>query len=292
MENPHQSTSTADEEARPKVIAWRLRAHYEGSFAQELFHGLGDVDFGDRTLIFGASMLLSVLPLIIVLSAFASHRIQDDIAQHLGLSRQGARIVDGLFQASVTSFNLAILIGLVLSFAGSIAVARSVQTIYERAFGQPHAVGAQGLLRSVVWVLAMGGVLIGDSAVGKTLRDGPAGPVVIGLVEFVGFIAFFWWSIHFLLDGRMSWGRTRPAAIASAFCWVGLGVFAAFYFSSTIVSDSKTYGTIGVTFTLVTWFIAIGAVLTLGAVVGAVWQKRTSGKKIGTEHSEVPAGQT
>ena len=51
-------------------------------------------------------------------------------------------------------------------------------------------------------------------------------------------------------------------------------MFAAFYFSSTIVSDSKTYGTIGVTFTLVTWFIAIGAVLTLGTVVGAVWQRR------------------
>jgi membrane protein len=292
MGNPDQRTSTSKSEARLKALARRSRAHYEGSFAQELFHGLGDVDFGDRTLIFGASMLLSVLPLIIVLSAFASHRIQDDIAQHLGLSHQGARIIDGLFHASVTSFNLAILIGLVLSFAGSIAVARSVQTIYERAFGQPHAVGAQGLLRSVVWMLAMGGVLIGDGAVGKTLRDGPAGPLVIGMVEFVGFTAFFWWSIHFLLGGRESWRHTRPAAIATALFWIGLGVFAGFYFSSTIVSDSKTYGTIGVTFTLVTWFIAMGAVLTLGAVVGAVWQRRTSGKKIGTEHSEVPAGQT
>jgi hypothetical protein len=71
--------------------------------------------------------------------------------------------------------------------------------------------------------------------------------------------------------------RVRPAAIATALFWVGLGVFAAFYFSSTIVDDSKTYGPIGVTFTLVTWFIAIGAVLTLGAVVGAIWQRRRTG---------------
>src|SRR3974377_1211955 len=116
----------------------RLLARYAGSFVQELISGLGDVDFGDRIIIFGASLLLSVLPLIIVLSAYASHRIQDDIAQHLGLSQQGAKIVEGLFHASVSSFNVAILIGLLLSFAGTIAVARSVQVIYERAFKQPH----------------------------------------------------------------------------------------------------------------------------------------------------------
>ena len=45
-------------------------------------------------LIFGASMLLSVLPLIIVLSTYASHRVQDDIARHLGLSAQGVRVGD------------------------------------------------------------------------------------------------------------------------------------------------------------------------------------------------------
>jgi hypothetical protein len=55
--------------------------------------------------------LLSVLPLIIVLRANASHRIQDDIARHLGLSAQGTRVVDGLFKVSPSSFNLAVLIG-------------------------------------------------------------------------------------------------------------------------------------------------------------------------------------
>ena len=274
MEDRDQdAASAAANKTRPRAPVARLRARYEGSFAQELLSGLGEVEFGDRIIIFGASLLLSALPLIIVLSAYASHRIQDDIAQHLGLSRQGAKIVEGLFHASITSFNLAILIGLLLSFAGTIAVARSVQVIYERAFKQPRATGRQSLLRSMVWVIAVGGIAIADGAIGKTIRD-RAGPALMGLVEFVGFALFFWWSIHFLLDGRVSWGRTRAAAVASAFCWVGLGLFAAFYFSASIVSDSKTYGTIGVTFTLVTWFIAIGAVITLGAVAGAVWQHR------------------
>src|SRR5215510_13574087 len=113
------------------------RTWYERSFVREVIRALGAVGFGDRIIVFGASLLLSVLPLIIVLSAFASHRIQDDIVRRLGLSGQGAQILEGLFKASVTSFNLAIFVSLLVSFAGTIAVARSVQTIYERAFAHP-----------------------------------------------------------------------------------------------------------------------------------------------------------
>lgn len=69
-------------------------------------------------------------------------------------------------------------------------------------------------------------------------------------------------------------GGAWPAALVTALMWIGLGVFASFNFSSTIVSDSKMYGVIGVVFTLVTWFIVMGAVLTLGAVVGAMWERR------------------
>jgi membrane protein len=232
------------------------------------------VDFGHRILIFGACLLLSVLPLIIVLSAYASHRIDNDIASHLGLSGRGARIVAGLFTSSPTSFNLSVLVGLVLSFAGTIAVARSVEVMYERAFDLPPLSRRQGWLRCTAWVAVVAAVVIGDAAAGKSLRNGPAGPEVMAAVEVVGFALFFWWSIHFLLGGRESWKRVPPAAITTAVFWIALGLFAAFYFSSTIVADSNTYGTIGVTFTLVTWFIAMGAALTLGAVAGAVWVKR------------------
>jgi membrane protein len=278
MTEPNQRTETAGTAASPRpAVAGRGRSRYEGSFAQDFLKGLGAVDFADRILVFGASMLLSVLPLIIILSAYASHRIEDDIATHLGLSAQGDRIVEGLFRASNSSFHLAALLGLLLAFAGTIAVARSVEVIYERAFQHPPLGFRQGWLRCTIWVAVVAGVVIGDTAIGKSLRDGPAGPVVIGVVEVAGFFLFFWWSIHFLLGGRESWRDVRPAAVATAVFWVGMGVFAAFYFSTTIVDDSKTYGTIGVTFTLVTWFIAMGAVLALGAVFGAVWVKRRTG---------------
>lgn len=102
---------------------------------------LGAVEFGDRIILFGAALLLSVLPLIILLSALASQRVDDDIARHLVLGREGTRIVEGLFRRASVSFNLGIFVSLLLSFAGTIAVARSARVTYERTFDQLHRTG-------------------------------------------------------------------------------------------------------------------------------------------------------
>ncbi len=167
-------------------------------------------------------------------------------------------------------------VSLALSLAGTLAVARSVQAIYEGTFEQTHARGAWNLLRCFVWVAGLAGLLILDGEISRPLRNGPGGPLMLGLVDFILLTFFFWWSIHFLLTGKNSWTRVGPSAVVTAIFWMGLGLFASFYLSSTLVSDSRLYGKIGVVFTLVTWFIAIGAVITLGAVVGAVWQRRGS----------------
>ncbi len=249
------------------------------SVVREFYARLGEVQFGDRIILFGASLLLSVLPLIILLNALANQRVDDDIAQHLGLNHQGAHVVKALFSPSSVTFNLGVLVSLLLSTAGTVATARSVQVIYERAFDLNPARGLTNLARSFVWVLVTAGLLIAESAFGSTVRSGPGGAVALGVVSFILVTAFFWWSAHFLLGGRESWRTLQPVALATSVFWLGLGVFASLYFSSTIVSDSRLYGEIGVAFTLVTWFIAVGAVITLGAVVGALWSARSSSRR-------------
>jgi membrane protein len=90
----------------------------------------------------------------------------------------------------------------------------------------------------------------------------------------VGVTAFFWWTMYFLLAGRASWRiLLRPAAL-TALLWIGLELFSSVYFSSSIISDSRLYGTIGVVFTLMIWFIDIGAVIVLGAAAGAASEQR------------------
>jgi len=50
-------------------------------------------------------------------------------------------------------------------------------------------------------------------------------------------------------------------------------VFSSVCFPSAIISGSRLYGTLGVVFSLMTWFIAIGAVIVPGVVAGAPWDQ-------------------
>ena len=80
--------------------------------------------------------------------------------------------------------------------------------------------------------------------------------------------------MHFLLAGRAPWRVLLRPAFVTALLWIALALFSTISLSSSIVSDSKLYGTIGVVFTLLTWFILIATVVVLGAALGAVWQDR------------------
>ena len=269
--NPVRSERDSSDDAAAR---WWQR-HYRGSVAQDLIRGLGDVEFGDWIILFGASFLFSILPLIILLSALANSRVDDNIATRLGLNREGSHIVESLFTSSThAGWNFGVVVALVLSLAGTIAVARSVQRLYQRVFGHPDIRGWSNVLRCLVWAHVAAGEVILDALTSRGLGELPAGRVFLGLGNLVIVTAFFWWGLHFLLRGRDSSRRLFPAALTTGVFWVGLGAFASFYFSSTLVSDSHLYGAIGVVFTLVTWFIAMGAVIILGAVVGHTWVTR------------------
>ena len=191
--------------------AWRrlvaaMQGRFRGSAAQAFLRRLGALDFANSIVLFGASLLLSVLPFTI------------------------------------------------------------------RTFGQQHR-GWRDVLRYLTWAGVLFGVLVTESILSGPVHAA-GGPAAQGLVSYAGTAAFFWWTMHFLLAGRVPWRRLIRAAIVTAFLWIGLELFSAVYFSAAIVSDSRLYGTIGVVFSLLTWFIAIGAVIVLGAVGGATWDQR------------------
>ena len=104
-----------------------------------------------------------------------------------------------------------------------------------------------------------------------------AGGCLAPLVTVAIMTPFVWWTMHFLLAGRVPWRRLLPSAIITGVFFGGLGACSKFYFSETIVADSKTYGTVGAIFGILTWFVAIGAVILLGAVAGVVWEDRKNG---------------
>jgi hypothetical protein len=104
--------------ARQQVAAARNR--YKGSWVQDLWARLKALDLVNWTTVFGAELLWSVLPLLILLSSLANERVDDDVSRHIGVNGQGAHIVRELFRNSPTLSLVPILTGLIFAFAGTI----------------------------------------------------------------------------------------------------------------------------------------------------------------------------
>jgi membrane protein len=253
--------------ARNRVVA--VRERYEKSWTGEIGRQLKALDFVNWITIFGAALLWSALPLIILLSSLADTKIDDDLSRHIGLNNQGTHIVETLFRGTPAHSVDAILTGFLFTIGGVVAVVSSLQLIYERIFGQEPR-GWRNLPRGVVWLVALLALLVFDGITNRPEHD--VGPAVLDLVGLVTTTLFLWWTLHFLLAGRVSWRRLIRPAITSGLLWFGFGLFSSVYFSPVLISDSHTYGTIGVVFSLLTWFFLIGAVIVLGAILGAVWQ--------------------
>jgi membrane protein len=252
---------------RKRLVAARTR--YEASWPGEIGRQLKALDFVNWITIVGASLLWSALPLIILLSSLANTRIEDDLSRHIGLNRHGAHIFETLFRGTPAHSVEAILTGFIFCFTGVVALVSSLQLIYERIFGQEPR-GWRNLPRGVVWIVAVIALLTFDGVTNRAERD--AGAVVLDLVGLATTTLFFWWTLHFLLAGRIPWRRLVRPALTSGVLWFGFGLFSSVYFSPVVISDSHTYGTIGVVFGLLTWFFLIGGVVVLGAVLGAAWQ--------------------
>ena len=255
-------------EAEVETKGWSVR-----TLARDLVRQVKTLDVADQAVLFGAGLLVSLLPFLILLSAFASQRVDDDIALRLGLDHRAAKIVSHLFTPSAASLNAATVTSVIFVVAGMLTVASSLQQTYEKVFQQEHR-GTRDVLRWLTWVAALCGIVAFESVVARPVRNVAGGSGLVELVTFAIFMPFFWWTIHFLLRGRVGWRRLLPSAIATGVGFVALGVFSKFYFSSSIISDDQTYGAIGAVFSLMTWLIGIGVVIMLGAAAGAVWEQR------------------
>ena len=257
--------------ARRQLSAARRR--FEGSWAEDLTMQLKALELGNWTVIFGAELLWSVLPLLILLSSLANERVDDDISRHIGVTGQGVRVIRELFRNSPTFSLVPILTGLLFALVGTITVVNSMQVLYERAFDQQRR-GWRDIPRYMTWLAVLIAALVVEGTVSHPVRAA-IGPVIEALVRFFAATLFFWWTMHFLLAGRVRWRVLLRPAVLTALLWLALALFSSVSLSSSIVSDSRTYGTIGVVFTLLTWFVLVAAVLVIGAAVGAVWERRS-----------------
>jgi membrane protein len=100
----------------------------------------------------------------------------------------------------------------------SVAVASSLQQIYEKVFHQAHR-GLRDLFRLLTWIVVLCLAVAFDSVAERPVSRA-AGGWLAPLVTVAVLTPFVWWTMHFLLAGRVLWRKLLPSAIITGvFLW-------------------------------------------------------------------------
>jgi len=246
---------------------------YAGSFAEDLWQRLDAMDFINRGVLFAATLLLCLFPFLIVVSALAGRSVVDTLTRYTGLNGQAAADVGHLFASSAATVSAVVgTASMVFLVLGGIAAASALQEIYEQVFDLPHR-GTSFIPRRLAWLAVLIGTSLLTGWAGPGLRH-VGGPVLLAAAGLVWATGFWWLTMWILLAGRIPWRKLFPAACATGVLYVAMEVVFSLFFSAMVISNDKKYGPIGIIFALLSYLIAIGVVVILGAVVGLVWQER------------------
>src|SRR6202034_2502894 len=155
---------------------------------------------------FAALAILTVIPLLILVAAAdpAPHRgLAGWVVYGMALTGSSANAVTRLFSAPARVLGTTSVFSVLVLSVSGVALAGSVQGGFERIWGLPAGPWHK-IWRQAVWVAGLIGYLYADATVGTVTHAGVAelaGRVAVAVVLGV---AFFWWGLRFLVDGRVS----------------------------------------------------------------------------------------
>ena len=170
-------------------------------------------------------MLLCFFPFLIVLNALSGRSTVDTLVRHLGLSQQAASYVSQLFAPGTATSNAVSGLSGAFFVLGGIAASAGIQDLYENVFELDRG-GMKDIGRRAVWLATLIGVSVAAAWAGPRLRSS-AGPFVLGVVAFAVSRSTGWFTMWFLLAGRVPWRKLVPSAIATGLFWdrYGSGLF-------------------------------------------------------------------
>ncbi|WP_244375310.1 YhjD/YihY/BrkB family envelope integrity protein [Streptomyces ficellus] len=243
---------------------------------------LTEADFFNHALQLAALALLCFFPMLIVLTEATGRDTATVVIRWLGLTEEAAEAVASLIVPGPGSDTVTVVSGFLMAL-GAMAVAGTLQSWYQVLFDVPGR-GMRDMTLQVGWLVGL--LLFGaaQTALGRLTGGLP----LRSLTGFVWAVAFWWGTIWVLLSGAVRWRALLPAALVTSVCWTGLGLFSARYFSESIVANEQRYGPVGVVIIIISWLVAVGVVIHLGAVVGRMLTDRPGGHRSGAHGPETP----
>jgi membrane protein len=223
-----------------------------------------------RAMGFAALAILTVIPLLIVVAA-ASPVPHSGIAvwviYGMGLTGSSASAVTRLFSAPTRVLSTTSAFSAVLLCVSGVSFGGSVQAGFERIWGL--AAGPwHKIWRQAVWLTALTAYIYAEATVGTVTAGGLAEGAARVAVAVVLGIAFFWWGLHFLTGGRVSYLAALPGAVVTLACLGGLRVFSGLVFEPLIAQNAVSYGALGTVLIVQSWLIGAGWVVFASQLFG------------------------
>jgi membrane protein len=258
-------------DARQQRQAWL-------AFPVAVWKKFGDDQAGNLAALIAYSALVAIFPLLLVLVTVLDTVLKD----HPGLKQTVLNAVDkypaiGLLDTSIGRLNqtgIALAVGLIGTFIGTLGVANSLQTALHSVWEIPFA-RRPGFpwswLRSITLIVVVGTgfiattILSGLAAGAGRVLPG-AGPSVLALVvSLVLNFGLFWLAFRLGTAKDITWRQLWLGAAISAVIWQILQAFGGYFLSHQIAHASPLYGTFAVVLGLIAW-LYLQAQLTLYAV--------------------------
>ena len=244
-----------------------VRSRVEHTLPGRIWRQLGELGFIDSSLQFAAVFTLSFIPFLMLLSVVLGRDLPRALVARSEFNATASHDVTTLLTHGRTALTSLSIIGIVLVIFGAESVSGILQTWYAKIF-RAEIHGWKARARRAEWLAGVFGFVALQFAIGRRLQP-QTGHIMASGAQFLLAVAFWWWSLHCLLVGQITWRRLFPAGLVTAICYTGVGIYVAFFGSSSILSNEASYGPIGAVMTLLTIEVGLGVALHLGAVIGA-----------------------
>jgi uncharacterized BrkB/YihY/UPF0761 family membrane protein len=253
------------------LYAWFRDERPDDPFLMRCLRGLLSVDYRDRVLITAGQAFIAVIPLLILvattLSSDGASELADRFADQLGLDDQTAAEMSELFVAPPGYEAGVSLVGYAIVLWSVTSLGRTLRRTFERRWHLPAATGFAASRDSLFGVLVL--VLMGASiaVIGSVVRDVLAFLPVVLFAQFAVSVACWAACIYLFLARRVELHVLLPGALVGGVAQIAAGWAVGIYLPRLIAHDLARYGTIGFSFSIVSWLIVLAGVIVGVAVV-------------------------
>ncbi|MER7755405.1 YhjD/YihY/BrkB family envelope integrity protein [Kitasatospora sp. NPDC097643] len=259
--------------ARGRERFGRTRAEAERRFPviSELTARLFSPGLLDAATRMASQVFLTAIPLLFAVAAFAPSEVRDQLASSLrslfGISGAAQQQLDEALKGNGDLRQTTGFIGLLMAFLSATSCSRAVGRVCEHAWRLPKARTKVAAWRWLLWVVGWLALLLLQGP----LRDGFGAGLWLGVpLTFVASLGAWWWTSHLLLSARIGWLPLLPGALLTGAGVTVMSLSARVYMPTALNRSLAQYGSLGLVLMLLSWLIALCAVITFAITAGAV----------------------